>query len=301
MRTVMIALMLGTMACDSQRLREDWTAWYDPGSDLDVQEPIAFTDQPYTFTGPTALADLPRPETWATWFAETDPPATVCADWQTIDGLPVEVTGVVTLHPRQYIKVSGCRPEGDIVVDSDEKYYGSYFIQDGSDGFFVLGDSKVARFDMGDRVSLRVRAVKDVDGFPMISAHDVTEVVRGPEPIAYQTVTGRSLGEVDVSKVVRVEGIVGGPMGQFGEIYLCTGPDPDLTTQNIGGDLIPRCFTGGGDEAPAYLISVDVELQRRGVTLPVGDRFAITGPVMLSFDQYQVNVMRVGQMERLAD
>lgn len=292
MRTTLPFLLLTTAACGEQRLREDWTGWYDAGSDLDVEESIEFTETNYDFTGPTPISAIPTPDAAVedddgrtfTWFAGDDPPAAGCADWEAVDTLPVEIEGIVTLRPRWYIKITGCLPENDGDVDSDEKYYGNYFIQDSSGGSFVLGDSKVARFDMGDRVRLRVRAVKDHFQMPMIAAHDVVEVERGPEPIYYEAVLGRDLGDADVGKVVRIAGMVLEDQGNFGEIYLCGEAGLDVNNE-------PGC----------HKVSIDQELQRRGITLPVGTRQQVTGPVQYGFGEYQVNLMRVGQLEQLSE
>ncbi|MEM6926613.1 MAG: hypothetical protein AAF602_06780 [Myxococcota bacterium] len=299
----MTILLLSSVACTTERLRERWEGWYDEGSELDVEEPLAFTDVNYDFTGATPIADIPTPapDSFETWFASDDPPAAGCVDWLTVDDLPVEVEGVVTLHPRQYIKVSGCRPEGDNGVDSDEKYYGSYFVQDQSGGYFVLGDSKVARFDMGDRVTMRVRAVKEYFGMTMISAHDIVEVSRGPQPIYYERVDGRLLARADVGKTVRIEGLVAAPLGGFGEVYLCAGDAPDTTLVETDREDVPACYLERTDEAPAFKVGLDVELQRRGVEPEAGTRYAVTGPVIYSFNEEQVNVMRIGQLEPLAE
>jgi hypothetical protein len=160
MRALPALLLIGTIGCVDPRPAQDPTDWFDPGSDYDVMEPVEFTDQNYGFTGETAIADLPLPGPFQTWFAPEDQPAPGCTDWSTVPELPAEITGIVTIMPRFYYKTSGCVPD-DPTVDSDEKFYGSYFVQDASGGFFVLGDSKVAHFDMGDRVTLKVRATKE--------------------------------------------------------------------------------------------------------------------------------------------
>ena len=301
MRALMSTLLVLAVGCSTERRSEAWQDWYDPGSALEVEEPLSFTIADYEFTGDTPIAEVPKPDDFETWFSPDDPPDGDCSGWRTSDTLPVEITGIVTLHPRWYIKVSGCRPEGDNDVDSDEKYFGSYFVEDSSGGYFVLGDSRVAQFDMGEQVTLRVRAVKEFFGMTMISAHDVLDVQRGPQPISYERVVDRLLGEGDLSKVVRVEGVVAAPMGGFGEIYLCTGDSPDTTIVDLDGDPTPACFVGRSEESPAYKVALDVELQRRGVDLPVGSRFAVTGPVQFSFSVHQVNVIRVGQLEPLED
>jgi hypothetical protein len=246
--------------------------WYDRGSDYDVQEPVAFTDVPYTFEGATGIADLPEPPLFTTIFASDDVPGGDCDGWTTTEELPVEITGIVTIHPRFYYKSQGCSPGQPI--DSDEKFYGSYFVQDASGGYFVLGDSKVAHFDMGDRVTLRVRALRESFGSTMIAAHDVVEIERGPEPIYYQSVTG-PLGFEHVAEVVRVEGTVATEMSTFGEVYF------------------------DSDQGVRYKMGIDSELSRRGVGFDVGTRIQVTGPVLYSFSEFTVVVMRVGQLTEL--
>lgn len=271
MRAAVLGLVL--VGCGAGVEQEDPTAWFDAPGTYDVLEPVAFTDQNYDFTGATAIADLPTPDAFQTWFGPPDAPAdNDCADWATTTELPAEITGIVTLLPRFYFKTSGCLP--DLSIDSDEKYYGSYFVQDRTGGYFVLGDSKVAHFDMGDRVTLKVRAIKESYDQTMIMVHDVLDVQRGPEPIYYESVSD-PLGAEHVSRVVRVEGVVANEAGTFGEVYL------------------------DGDGGQRWKMGLDAELSRRGVGWPVGTRLQVTGPVLYSFSEYTIEVMRVGQVEEL--
>ncbi|HHO51656.1 MAG TPA: hypothetical protein ENK18_12480 [Deltaproteobacteria bacterium] len=301
--TVLVGAPLLWGACGTATAPESWRDWYDQGSPYDVEEPIAFTDQNYDFTGPDEIQDLPIPGDFETWFAEGDaPPPDACDAWSVHPGLPAEISGIVTIHPRYYIKVSGCLPADDRTIDSDEKYYGSYFIQDATGGFFVLGDSKVAHFDMGDRVTIKVRGIKESFDSVMISAHDVLEIDRGPEPIYYRPVSGRLLGPEDIAEVVRVEGVVAAEASGFGEVYLCTGADPDTTLEPDparGGDPVPACAHLGVTDPPWFKLGIDVELQRRGVTFDPGSHLSVTGPVILSFGDHQIVVMRIGQIEVL--
>ncbi|MEZ4240721.1 MAG: hypothetical protein R3F59_32120 [Myxococcota bacterium] len=253
--------------------------WYDRGTDYDVEEPLAFTDVNYDFTGPTAIADLPAVPTFATLFAPDDLPQASCNDWSSDPELPVEITGIVTLHPRLYFKSSGC--QGADNIDEDERFYGSYFIQDRTGGYFVLGDSKVAHFDMGDRVTLRVRALRESFGQTMIAVQDVVEAVRGPEPIYYQTVSG-ALSNDMISRVVRVQGVVSTETSTFGELYL---------------------DVGGGERVH---VVIDGELTRRGVGYDVGTVLQVTGPVLNGFgtateEKLRVQVMRVGQLAEVGE
>lgn len=266
----MVSLLFA--ACAVGIRQEDPSGWYDPGTGYEVAEPIAFTDVNYGFTGETPIAELPAPADFETAFAPDDFPADAdCADWVTSEALPAEITGIVTVLPRFYYKSNGCYTEPG---DNDEKFYGSYFVQDASGGFFVLGDSKVAHFDVGARVTLTVRAVRESYDQLMIAAHDVVEVDLGPEPVYYEAVAG-ALGPEHVSRVVRVEGTVATAATTFGEIYV------------------------DGDDGTRWKFSLDVELSRRGVEYPPGARLQVTGPVLYSYSEYTIVVMRVGQVTEL--
>jgi hypothetical protein len=257
--------------CVTARDQENPMGWYDEGSAYDVSEPVEFTDVNYDFTGETPIAELPVPPDFGTIFAPGAlPDGSACQDWTEVEDLPAEIEGIVTILPRYYFKTSGCQPNQD--VDEDEKYYGSYFVQDASGGYFVLGDSKVAHFDMGDRVKLSVRALKEAFDQNMMAAHDVIEVERGPEPIYYETVAS-ALGAEHVSRVVRMEGTVATDASTFGEIYLDT------------------------DDGIRFKMGLDAELARRGVGYEIGTKLVVTGPVLYSFGEYTIVIMRVGQIQ----
>ena len=86
------------------------------------------------------------------WAAEGDAPR--CPDPNRVTvlpELPMTIEGVVTLHPRQYLKVPVC--------DQDERKYGSYVVEDDTGGIVVLRNSRVAEFSAGDRVKLTVRSM----------------------------------------------------------------------------------------------------------------------------------------------
>ena len=282
-----------TAGCPQGQGGERPTDWWDRGSAYDVEEPVEFTDINYDFTGTMAIGDLPAPPGSTTWFGEDDAPADgLCGGWSTTPDLPVEITGIVTLQPAMYFKTTRCTTGRQ---EFSEKYYGSYFIQDGTGGHFVLGDSKVAHFAMGDRVTMRVRAIENTTIQRAIKAHDIVEVTRGPEPVYYQRVQGVPLGVDHVSRVVRVGGVVANVATTFGEIYLCNGPDPDFTVPQ-GGER-PACSFD--QQYPAYKFSLDSELTRRDVAFDIGTELEVTGPVLYNFQEYSVVVLRVGQITEL--
>ncbi len=270
----MIAGLVLLCACSSGRKAED-ADWYAPGQGLDVVEAVAFTEDPYGLPAAgMGFGDLEMPPEYTTWFAPDDPPPEDCSDWMEDDSgdLPTEITGVVTTHPRIYIKVNGCVPQSNTSIDSDEKYYGSFFIEDDSGGIFVLGDSKVAHFDMGDRVTLKVRALKNHFGQVMVAVHDVVEIDRGPYPIHYETWT-EAFDETDIGWVHRVTGTVATETSTFGEVAI------------------------EGDQGQIWNLAIDQELSRRGVSYPVGTRIQVTAPVLRGFgDSFPLVVMKKGQV-----
>ncbi len=299
-------------ACADRAPAETWEDWYTPGEGTDVTEPVAFTEDPYDLPesgsggirglrtalltqvfdndGPIfAAQDFPADATaCGFWEPELDP-----ADTDVVGTLPAEITGYVTSHPRVYRKIEGCAPDG---AQSDEKYYGSYFLEDRTGGIFVLRDSKVAPFDIGARVTLRVRAVRRRFGVDMVYVHDLVEAEPGPFPLSYAPVT-RPLTADDQSTVVRFTGTVVTEPTTFGETLL-----------TIDGYTGGTCAPDTRDtRAHCAVIQLDQEITRRGVTLAPGERVTVTGPVASSpfFDAigvinfYGPYITRVGQITRL--
>jgi len=269
MRTLPILLVL-VAACEARDEGEDPSGWYDWGEDYFVTEPVEYTTDNYDFPakGGYGIADMQGPIFPAGSSTKFGPdevlPQGSCY-FATDADLPVELEGIVTVHPRFYFKTSGCD------YGSDEKYYGSYFIQDATGGIFVLGDSKVAHFDIGDRVRMKVRGARTSFDLDMVYAHDILEVDRGPYPIYYQEPTGR-LGDQHIGEVQRVTGVVTTEKSTFGEFQI------------------------EGADGTTYDIGLDSELSRRGAEWPIGTWITVTGPVLYSYSVYSVVVMRMGQV-----
>lgn len=276
---MLVLLGLSLLACDLRETGEDWTGWYDEGSDLDVTEPIEWTDQNYALApvdGVQDIADLQD----AVFPGGADEIVYGSGDELSSDSdcgvdisndLPMTVQGIVTLHPRFYFKTNGCDRA------SDEKYYGSYFIQDGTGGLFVLGDSKVAHFDVGDRVEMRVRGIKTNFDLDMIYAHDIVLVERNASPIYYEIAEGETLGDDDIGLVRRVTGEITQAADNFGEFKITD------------------------DSGTVHTVSLDAEINRRGVGFDVGTRVQATGPVLYSYSAYTIVIMNVGQLSELDD
>jgi hypothetical protein len=262
------------LACTTDRGPEDWTAWFDSGADYSVEEPVEFTAEPYGLDGgigALSAAVLPVEAYTILYGSDENLPGGGDCPFETTDALAGDgglVRGVVTIHPRFYFKTSGC------TSSSDEKYYGSYFIEDDTGGFFVLGDSKVAHLAQGNMVEMRVRAVRTNFGLDMVYAHDIVSLDREVHPIHYDVPDG-PLGADHIARVMQVEGTVTTDKDTFGEI---------------------RFESDAGVE---YVLALDVELNRRGVELPIGTRIRAAGPVLFSYDVYSIVIMRIGQVEIL--
>ncbi|MCA9565469.1 MAG: hypothetical protein KC561_18355, partial [Myxococcales bacterium] len=129
------------------------------------------------------------------------------------DELPVIIEGVVTLHPRQFIKPGVC--------GQDERHYGSFTIEDDTGGIVVLRDSRVTPYTFGDVVRVEVIALMRTfgpdDDTRAILASNIelaeqrfTEsdgVRQVDDTILYTEVDG-GLSADDVAKVYRAEGFV---------------------------------------------------------------------------------------------
>ena len=273
MRTLLLATLL-TACADLRSTTESTESWDDPGAGLDVIEPMSFTDAEYGFpadpaTGIGAFKDAIFPvSNGAIAFSEGDQfgGETDCSSI-TSASLPWEVVAVVTLHPRYYFKTNGCD------AASDEKYYGSYFIEDATGGVFVLGDSRVAHFDAGTRVRITLRGARTAYELDMIYAHDIVEIDRSEvHPIHFSLADG-ALGGDDVGEVRRVTGTVISEKSTFGD------------------------FDIEAEDGSIHNLSLDAELSRRGVGYDIGTVLQATGPVIFSYDVYSIVIMKIGQIE----
>ncbi len=267
---------------------ENPDGWFDDGSQIGVEEFVAFTDVNYDIAegdGIRGLKDAVFPvaaggagrDTLVFGADDSSAEAGGCA-LETNRELPYIVEGIATAHPRFYFKSSGCE------WDSDEKYYGSFFIQDETGGQMVLGDTKVAKFDMGDRVRILVRGVKTSFELDMVYSYDLIDIVERAQPIFYEEIDREfrcdlaepiDWDECDTGRVKRVTGTVVTDKDTFGE------------------------FAIESDDGIRWSIGLDVELNRRGINYPIGTRITATGPVLYSFSAYSLVVMRKGQIQVL--
>ena len=172
------------------RMPENPSDWYSEGTDVSPYERIEFTQTPYEdpangISGIGTYGNLFEPYLTA-YAPNSTPAAAATCEWSESSDLPFDIEGIITLHPRYYYKTDGC-------ADSREKYYGSYFIEDSTGGFFVLGDSKVGHFTMGDRVRLRVHGIREAYDMPMVINAEILDVDRTTNEIYFKKETKLNL------------------------------------------------------------------------------------------------------------
>lgn len=257
---------------------------FEAGVFVGVNDPIAFTDVPYDFTGASTIAELRglAPAFESVWYGISDqfsyPIEGDCDPGRTnsetvvaqIADLPMTIEGIVTLHPRYFQKIAVC--------GTDERYYGSYIMQDATAGIMVLKDSRLAEFDVGDRVRLTVRGIiKYFDTIAVLVYADES-VMNAPDeryPVYYEQLSRRFLAE-DVGKVARVRG----------RVIL------EATNQNFNEMRLESLE----DSNVRWVVSFDRELGARGVAPPVGAVVELTAPVLNSFGLRMI-VGSLGKME----
>ena len=286
------ASLLGTallaMACNTA-LPAEIEERDDPAPDQTlVEEPIEFTSEPYPdeLRGELGIAELREitleaagsTRVWSGFAADNDyPVAGECdafgQDPGVIDELPAVLEGVVTLHPRFFDKPSVCA--------TDERFYGSFFLEDATGGIFVLRDSRIATFTYGDRVRLTVQGVRRNFDYVAVTSISELEVVTGEErvPISYRPLE-REFEDADQGEVVQIEGEVVSEAtnNNFNELELQSLDDPEVS----------------------WLVSLDRELGQRAPDLGVGKKVRMKGPVINDFG-LRIIVASYGQIEWLED
>jgi hypothetical protein len=318
---VLVALALVISACGEPS---------DPPSDAErarilgdaeivfVEEKVDFTDEQYDFTGPTSIQALKSiiPPNEFVWYGTSpgDPPpfeeeangVYKCGSRNQIrevSQLPATIEGIITLQPRYFQRTVYC--------DSDERFYGSYFIEDSTGGIMVLKESRIEDFYMGDRVRLRVRGLVKYFDTVAVLVSDEEEVVSEDNPIYYRN-TSRELEEEDAYEVHRIRKKVASlPTNQnFNEMCLIDVDNPDLDScrkpcafnndcesgtcdfGNSQNAVAGYCTTDEGE----WLVSLDREIgQRQPRKINRGDILEVTGPVVNSFG-LKILVSRAGQM-----
>jgi hypothetical protein len=241
-----------------------------------------------------------------------------------LDELPMVLEGVVTLHPRQYVK----RP----VCGQDERNYGSFVLEDDSGGILMLRNSRIANFSFGDRIRVTVRAAGVTAGDPetrAIVAGDI-EVLGVRGPVLYAPIDV-GFDASHIGRTVQVEGWVAleATNDNFNAMFLTDRPIAPLgpvemsavCRDNCTGQCRRQCVSGGNavclnvvcpsicsnndnvfvaDDLPGacWETSIDQELGRRRFRPEFGTHLRVTGPVVSSFGR-KIWIQRIGQVEFL--
>lgn len=246
-----------------------------------------------------------------------------------VPGLPMVVEGVVTLHPRQYVKTPIC--------GQDERFYGSFVIEDDTGGMLVLRDGRVADFTFGDRVRLTVRGVTVIFGRDpetrAVLIADIEPLTSGGGTVLYREQSTR-FAAADVGLVKRIEGwVLQRPTSDnFNSMLVADRPLPEATDAVVTPTCIEIC-TGScnticpsdrqalcrrqlcppvcaavnnefNNDAVALLpsacweVGIDSELGRRGFSPPLGAHVEVIGPVASSFGR-KIWMHRLGQFRFL--
>jgi hypothetical protein len=241
--------------------------------------------------------------------------------------LPMTIEAVVTLHPRQYMKVEVC--------GQDERHYGVFTIEDDTGGIIVLRDARVAHFTFGDRVRLTIDAVtltfnSEVDTRAVLIS-DIERIDAPPTDILF-TQLDEPFETEHVGQVLQVEGFVHVPSTalNFNSMMLTSRlVSQRQRDETFTGDLLQcvrtcevqcldrcpsaaacadicpdACVSAGGETVPredlpvCWQLGIGSELGRRGFAPAYGTRIQARGPIVNSFD-IQMWIISPGQVEDL--
>ncbi len=324
--SVMVIAIASGCHHDPEDARDSDDYFDDSPSWSEVSDPIEFTDEPYDeISGELTIGELrdiipdqgwlspeeeaelepgevpPNANVWY-GFGPDDPypvegdcnPENAGFDTipSAVQELPATIEGVVTLHPRYFSNLTVC--------GTRERYYGTYVLEDETGGIQIYKDSRVAEFDVGDRVRMRVRGVTRYFGTSAVIGFDQEEVLNEREdriPVYYEPMEdddgeARPLwseedaaddDDIDEADTYRVRRMVG-------EVV------QEATNQNFN-EMIVQSLDNPDVE---WFVSIDRELGTRGVAPPEGAMVELTGPIFDSFEMRMV-IASLGQMTILEE
>lgn len=248
--------------------------------------------------------------------------------------LPMEIEAVVTIYPRQYMKVPVC--------GQDERHYGSFSLEDDTGGIVVLRDSRVTPWTFGDRVKVKVNAMmltfgRDLDTRAILvadieGAEQMMEDGKIAKPIFYKRQVG-PFGPADATETRQIDGyvyiqptndnfnsmVMGSELVDAnanertfeGETLQCVRSCEVTCLRNVcdngdfcGDTCAETCLRQGGtsvepEELPVcWIVGIDAELGRRGFSPEVGQHLQLRGPVVNNFDR-GMWLLSMGQVEFL--
>jgi hypothetical protein len=251
-----------------------------------------------------------------------------------VSELPLEIEAVVTVYPRQYMKVAVC--------GQDERHYGSFTIEDDTGGIVVLRDSRVTPWSYGDRIKLNVRALmltfgRDLDTraillSDIVKAAQLVEPDSIAKPILFERQTGMFTAD-DASRTKRIDGYVHvqPTNDNFNSLVMTSEPIPvGISDQDFEGESLQcvrtcetscrstrcdsaqvcsdacadACLKQGGasvsvESLPVcWMVGIDIELGRRGFSPKEGEHIELTGPIVNNYDR-TMWILDLGQVKYL--
>ena len=326
--------------------------WPDEVTSRDVDSPILFLDRADGHSyglpreGEPGIADLiglleGRASNQNYFFAPEefeglDAPLQLCrfAPAVALVDLPMQLEAVVTHHPRRFVKVEMCERF------EDERYWGSFTIEDDTGGILVLRGARTSPFTFGDRVLITVRGLMltfgpqpDTRAVITFTLEPLTATA-GPElerPVLYSVIE-RPFGPQDSTVVRQIEGwVYQKPTNDnFNDMLVASyrvGRDVEL---ELEGDALTCVRTCEGRCAGAcryadicldacrehcaadvtppeaadlpvcWSVGIDIDLGRRGFSPDVDSHVRVTGPVVNAFDR-QLWVYSPNQVEWIDD
>ena len=210
----LLFLIVFGCAVDDTRI-EPSDRWPETGEQRSVSEPVSLAERvdglSYQLPQPglpsiqdlinvLPEADVGRDE--PKFFSSAEQPLS-CINGRTTRSasLPMTVEGVVTIPGTYYIKVSVC--------DQEEKFYGSYVIEDDTGGIMVLRDSRVAQVQPGDVVRMTVHTMVISDNLGRVDSRAVLsyelEILAQKKDVLYERIQ-TPLTTDDVGRTRQVEG-----------------------------------------------------------------------------------------------
>jgi hypothetical protein len=270
--------------------------YYDQGEQVPVTEPIEFTEQNYDdVSGDLTISDLRdlRDENAFVWYGyspldpyplgDTRAHGQDCSPIAAFENVvtevpefPATIEGVVTHHPRLLRSPRVCAGE--------DRFYGSYYLQDETGGILVYKDSRVADFTFGDRVTIRVRgmAAQNFSSMPAgvvgVLAYDNENVVERDLPVYFEE-TDEDFTAADVAQVRRIRGEV----------------IQEPTNTNFNSMTLASLNTDA-----TWSVSLDREISRRSYTFEAGEVVELTGVVADNFGLTML-IYSLGQIERIEE
>jgi hypothetical protein len=306
-RSALLAVIIGASAggCADTTEPSSPEERFDQGSNTQVSDPIEFLDlsqESFEVRGETSIRSIvdSEPEIFGSEEFENRQPPLVWYGYNSEDpiptgrtrefnkvcdpnfgnrvfemeSLPATIEGIVTLYPEQYENVGIC--------GEDQRFYGSYVLQDETGAIKILKDTEIADFDVGDRVRLRVLGVQKSFDAVNVIAFDNEEVVaeageQGAPGVPYQTADKQFYREFGC----RPDSLTTSQPQDFGKNFRISGRICQPPTNRNFGQMTIQQGDAQCDETvrTSWDVALTADLNRRALDIKRNDLVTVTGPV----------------------